>query len=516
MTQRPLYRLDGADGEALELVAGRHVLGSGQEAGLRVEGLEAQHLVVTITAERVFCQVRRPGQRFAVNGEETESRALVDGDRLAVGAVAWTLRRLSAEASTAELIRARGEQSTFEQHYERLRASGDAPSVHQLDLLYRLARLVNTVDDTAHFQRELLSLVLGAIPAKRAFLLGLAEEGQDVVVAAAPAERAKPGPSQTIVRRVMAEGVSLITTDAPRDPRLLDAQSIVVSAIHTALCAPLHDGDTLLGALYVDSPDGGAPLGAEDLTMLESIASFAGVALGRARAHQALRQRELHAHLLVHDLKNPLSNVLAAADYLRLLLPPDSAVDLTELFELIKQAGRRLEGYISDILDVAQLDEAGVRPQREEIELETFAAALRERWQTILGLRRLKLEVTVEPPAARFSFDRHLIDRVLDNLLDNAVQHAPTESRIDVRLEQKDDELQVVVADQGAGVPLAMREKIFEKFGRAEVKAGAGRGFGLYFCRLAVAAHGGCIGVSGEPRDNRFVFTLAAGGAGSA
>ena len=66
----------------------------------------------------------------------------------------------------------------------------------------------------------------------------------------------------------------------------------------------------------------------------------------------------------------------------------------------------------------------------------------------------------------------------------------------------------IATPDQGEGVPSELREKIFEKFARADAKNAAGKGFGLYFCRLAVEAHGGKIWVEGGRGDNRFIFML--------
>ncbi len=525
MSSEPLFLLEREAAEPLALPAGRHVLGSKAALVLDAPGVAPQHLVLTVAAERVFCEVRSPQLSFEVEGETNRSRALVDGDRLRVGEVELRLRRVvdsvtssfrpaPARPASTELIHGREEQSTLAQHYARV-ISGASANVRQLGLFYRLSQLVSSFGDTQRFADQLLELVLDVIPGRRAFLVMASDDAPPDVIAARPVELREPGPSNTVLARVIGEGVSLITADAQRDPRLSESASIVIGAIRTALCAPLRVDDRVLGALYVDASDGdgsrGKPPNAEHLTLLESVASYAALALSRARAYAALRQRELHSHLLVHDLKNPLFNVLAATDYLESLLPEDTRAAVAELLSLIRSSGARLEGYVSDILAVAQLEESGVTPHRTEHALADFAQALVTRWRNALELRRLRLAVEVVPPSARFAFDGRLIDRVIDNLLDNAVQYAPSDSALGVRLELDAADastLQVVVRDEGPGVPLEMRERIFDKFARVEAKALGGRGYGLYFCRLAVHAHGGEISVSGEPGDNRFTFTI--------
>ncbi|HTQ06810.1 MAG TPA: ATP-binding protein, partial [Polyangiaceae bacterium] len=95
--------------------------------------------------------------------------------------------------------------------------------------------------------------------------------------------------------------------------------------------------------------------------------------------------------------------------------------------------------------------------------------------------------------------DPDLLRRVLENLLDNALRHAPEESTVTLTAAERDGEFEIRVADQGSGVPAAMRERIFDPFVQVESKdrsvTRSGRGLGLAFCRLAVEAHGGRLWV---------------------
>jgi two-component system, NtrC family, sensor histidine kinase KinB len=106
---------------------------------------------------------------------------------------------------------------------------------------------------------------------------------------------------------------------------------------------------------------------------------------------------------------------------------------------------------------------------------------------------------------------------VFDNLLSNAIRHSPPGGQVAVRAEGDGASVRFEVADQGAGIPREYRERIFEKFFRIPGTKGEGIGLGLYISREIVRAHGGEMGVEGDPgRGARFWFTLPIPGASSA
>jgi len=95
--------------------------------------------------------------------------------------------------------------------------------------------------------------------------------------------------------------------------------------------------------------------------------------------------------------------------------------------------------------------------------------------------------------------DEDLLRRTLANLIENAIRHAPKGSVVRVTSGQQAGATEIRVADAGVGVPAKMRESIFDPFVRLEADEGrtarTGHGLGLAFCKLAVEAHGGWIGV---------------------
>ena len=122
------------------------------------------------------------------------------------------------------------------------------------------------------------------------------------------------------------------------------------------------------------------------------------------------------------------------------------------------------------------------------------------------------LAVQVSGDSASGSVDPDIIQRVFVNLLGNAIKCSPEGGTIGIDISLAGDSVRVTVSDQGPGIPEEYHQKIFEKFAQVELpKEGQvhSTGLGLTFCKLAVEAHGGRIGVeSAVGRGSTFWFTL--------
>ena len=219
--------------------------------------------------------------------------------------------------------------------------------------------------------------------------------------------------------------------------------------------------------------------------------------------------RDNLVHMLVHDLRSPLTAIRANLDLIQL----DAHALTPELAESIDQTRRatiRLTDMVGDVLDVSRMEAGQLPVQRAEVDLGALA---REAMASVgAGPERVRLELA--PGSARARCDAKLIGRVIANLVANAVKFTPSPGEILVRIAAAGAGHRVSVADTGPGIPLEYHEKIFEKFGQAEAsQAGAQRssGLGLTFCKLAVEAHGGRIGVeSAIGKGSTFWFTLPA------
>jgi signal transduction histidine kinase len=124
--------------------------------------------------------------------------------------------------------------------------------------------------------------------------------------------------------------------------------------------------------------------------------------------------------------------------------------------------------------------------------------------------RRIRL--VNSPDAAVVNCDAPVIRRVIANLMANALKYSPADSSIEVRVGAGPGTVHVDVQDHGPGIPPRYQQRIFEKFAQLDLQREerpGGVGLGLTFCKLAVEAHGGRMGLqSEEGRGSRFWFEL--------
>ena len=223
--------------------------------------------------------------------------------------------------------------------------------------------------------------------------------------------------------------------------------------------------------------------------------------------------RENLVHMIVHDMRTPLSGLLASLQFLEEdaapSLPKQSQGDLKHA----ASAGRKLAQMVDDILDISRLESGKLELERKQLRVsELFDRALDSLGGLVKG-RHLRVTAPLELEVLG---DQELLRRVLVNLLGNALKFTPEEGRIDLGASRIGASLRVTVTDDGPGIDPRYHQQIFEKFEQINArKDGALRssGIGLTFCKLAVEAHEGRIGIdSAEGRGSAFWFELPVGG----
>lgn len=307
-----------------------------------------------------------------------------------------------------------------------------------------------------------------------------------------------------------------------RDPRTSRIPVIFVTAMNdtTDRVRGIEAG----GDDFLTKPHNRLVLGARVRSLLKLKAATDALEGSYRKLRELEKVRDDLMKMIVHDLKSPLTSVLATLELL-------GDGDFGPLGEHQKRAVSEAEGkaedlltLIDDILEVARIEEAAVKLTRSAIAPKALLSELFHEWQHRFQQEGTKASVEVDDDAPVFFADKALMKRVFSNLIQNAVSHSSRPITLAMHAKRSGDSVLFTFADDGPGIPPEYHEVIFRKFG--QVSSGAitprvrSSGLGLTFCKLVVDLHGGMIWVrSREGEGSSFHVELpvsSAGGTGEA
>lgn len=216
-----------------------------------------------------------------------------------------------------------------------------------------------------------------------------------------------------------------------------------------------------------------------------------------ARLQRLEQLRDGLVHMLVHDLRSPLTGMTFAVEAIKQDVADLARPTLTEDLDMLGRQVRVLTEMVSNVLDVSRFEASAMPLHRTDLDLR---AVVREAVASLgLGARAAKVELVLPDDAVPGRVDGGVLRRVVANLVDNALKFGGTRGTVRVSLAVGEGGAILGVSDQGPGVPASEQARIFDKFGRVEGNGAVrGTGLGLTFCKLAVEAHGGLIGVTSD------------------
>jgi K+-sensing histidine kinase KdpD len=254
-------------------------------------------------------------------------------------------------------------------------------------------------------------------------------------------------------------------------------------------------------------------------------------AFERASQAKALEQGErLKSALLdavTHDLRTPLTSIKASVTTLLDDPPPqtDGGAAGTldpegrrEMMEVINEETDRLNRFIEGLMEMARIEAGEMHLRRRWGSVEEIVTTALERAAPLTRGHRIQVTLDEGLPAVRV--DDRAVAEVVYTLVDNAAKYSPAGTDINVAAESTDQQtVQLSVEDEGPGIPVELRERVFDKFFRAmrDGDSGthrpSGTGMGLAIASGIVEAHGGHIRIESNPanRGSRVVVTLPVG-----
>ncbi len=221
----------------------------------------------------------------------------------------------------------------------------------------------------------------------------------------------------------------------------------------------------------------------------------------------AIKQRDFTLSVIAHDLRQPLSTVLASASVMAV---SDNEELRQRRIDRIRRSGLRMTRLVDDLLDASIINAGRLVVKKEPTDLNLVIAEACKETETEREKRTIELVLQCGEPLI-INVDPQRITQVIVNLVNNAIQHSPLGGCIAVSVEHNDKECSVSVKDQGPGIQRSSIPFLFDPYWRGERTRNVGYGLGLNIVRGIVEAHGGKVFVESEiGHGTKFSFSLPA------
>jgi len=281
-----------------------------------------------------------------------------------------------------------------------------------------------------------------------------------------------------------------------RDPRTSRIPVIFVTAMNdtTDRVRGIEAG----GDDFLTKPHNRLVLGARVRSLLKLKAATDALETSYRKLRELEKVRDDLMKMIVHDLKTPLTSVLATLELLGDGVFGNLSDDQKRAVGEAEGKSEDLLALIEDILEVARIEEAAVKLSLEPIAPAALVSELMHEWSHRFQQEGTRVSTQVDDDTPLFNADRALLKRVFSNLIQNAVSHSSQSVELSITARQAGESVLFTFADSGPGIPPEYHEVIFRKFG--QVASGIAprvrsSGLGLTFCKLVVDLHGGMIWV---------------------
>ncbi len=205
--------------------------------------------------------------------------------------------------------------------------------------------------------------------------------------------------------------------------------------------------------------------------------------------------------MIIHDLKNPLHVLINVAD--KMNVAPKTA-------GLIKQISYEMLDLLMNILDVDKFRESKMKINYENFELAVLLEKITRKYSILAPYPSARLKISIPEPCIIYS-DFKIIERVFENLVSNAIKFTNSGRRIEIAAIEQEDKIRIEIRDNGDGIPEELIPEIFEEYAQGpdkSIKYSYSTGLGLAYCKLAIEAQGGEIGLFSKSGEGTTIWFL--------
>ena len=295
-----------------------------------------------------------------------------------------------------------------------------------------------------------------------------------------------------------------------RDPRTARIPVIFVTALNdtTDRVKAIEAG----GDDFLTKPHNRLVLGARVRSLLKLKAATDALEESARKMKELEKLRDDLMKMIVHDLKSPLTSVLATIE---MLMDGDFGELTAEQKKALGDSESKAEdllALIEDLLEVRRIEETALTLNLDPLAPGALLTEVVHEWEHRFQQDSATASIEVADDTPVFHADKQLIKRVIGNLIQNALTHSAHAVTLHLSARKDGNGVLFTVADNGPGIPPEYHELIFRKFEQVRtpnVPRVRSSGLGLAFCKLVVESHAGRIWVqSEEGRGSAFHFAL--------
>ena len=235
----------------------------------------------------------------------------------------------------------------------------------------------------------------------------------------------------------------------------------------------------------------------------------------RAELERQERERAEFIAAITHELKTPLTSIIASGGLLAEELETEPQSPGARLIQNITRSAQSMEARLSELLDLAKMRTGGFKLRLAPVDIEAVLREVAAQFLPVAESKGQTLSLELSPSLPQLKADRQRVEQILLNLLTNAAKFTPRGGRITLRAERDGANIVIEVQDEGSGISKEEQERLFQPYYRVEAdrQRFAGLGLGLALAKQLVELHSGEIWVESElGRGSTFGFSLPLSG----
>src|SRR5512139_2394640 len=377
----------------------------------------------------------------------------------------------------------------------------------RLNMLCSTMQVLPSSLDLPHVLNELVTSITRSLEAKGASIRLLDKTGAQLEIAAAYGLSQKyleKGPvvvDHSPIDQEALRGRPIIVEEASADPRFQYPAEIVAEGIHSMLCAPLAGRRGPLGVVRVYGWRPGS-FNDKDAEFVLTIARQGALSIENAIAYTELRHLDETKSQFVRTVTHELRGPVVGSQSLVRTVTRDLAGGLNDVQrDILRRLSDRLDALkmlIDDLLDLAAGKVEGLQAPMTPVSVEVIVLNIVDRLSTQAEEKQIDLKMDYVPRGLTVMATEDGLHRIFLNLIGNAIKYTPPGGRVNVRMDQCEDEVVTAIVDTGVGIPEADLPHVFEEFYRASnVKQNGitGTGLGLAIVKDLVERYEGRISV---------------------